>query len=101
MINLPLPTKLESSKSQLLFTSLKKEIKNDNGLISFSKFMDIVLYHAEFGYYTGNQEKFGIGGDFITAPMISDIFAETFLSVFNKIVLASSAQVLELGAGNA
>ncbi len=101
MINLPLPTKLESSKSQLLFNSLKKEIKNDNGLISFSKFMDIVLYHAEFGYYTGNQEKFGIGGDFITAPMISDIFAETFLSVFNKIFSASSAQVLELGAGNA
>ncbi|WP_415906956.1 hypothetical protein [Neisseria weixii] len=37
----------------------------------FSRFMELALYHPEFGYYTGGSHKIGGSGDFITAPTLS------------------------------
>lgn len=37
--------------------------------------MQLALYDPEFGYYT-TREPFGRGGDFITAPEISQLFGE-------------------------
>jgi len=43
--------------------------------IPLNQFIDISLYNKKFGYYMKNN-PFGKKGDFITSPMISNLFAE-------------------------
>ena len=101
MTNLPSLSKLEESVHDALNQRLKKEIIQSGGSISFSLLMDIVLYDEEHGYYTGYKEQFGESGDFITAPMISNIFTRCFLNSFKENFLHLPSSILELGAGNA
>ena len=100
MTNLPSLSQLEESVHDALNHMLKKEIIQSGGSISFSLLMDIVLYDEEHGYYTGNKEQFGESGDFITAPMISNIFTRCFLNSFKENFLHLPSSILELGAGN-
>ena len=46
-----------------------------NGPISVAEYMALCLFDPEDGYYT-NREPFGVEGDFITAPEISQMFGE-------------------------
>jgi SAM-dependent MidA family methyltransferase len=46
-----------------------------NGPISVAEYMALCLFDPESGYYT-NREPFGVEGDFITAPEISQMFGE-------------------------
>ncbi len=100
MTNLPSLSKLEELVHDALNQRLKKEIIQSGGSISFSLLMDIVLYDEEYGYYTGYKEQFGESGDFITAPMISNIFTRCFLNSFKENFLHLPSSILELGAGN-
>ena len=100
MTNLPSLSQLEESVHDALNQRLKKEIIQSGGSISFSLLMDTVLYDKEHGYYTGNKEQFGDSGDFITAPMISNIFTRCFLNAFKENFLHLPSSILELGAGN-
>ena len=43
--------------------------------IPLDKFINIALYNKKFGHYMKNN-PFGKEGDFITAPMISNLFGE-------------------------
>ena len=49
----------------------------DTGPISVADYMAECLLHPLHGYYT-TREPFGAGGDFVTAPMISQMFGELF-----------------------
>ncbi|MEL6201713.1 MAG: class I SAM-dependent methyltransferase [Pseudomonadota bacterium] len=46
-----------------------------NGPMSVAEYMALCLLDPEHGYYT-NAEPFGVGGDFTTAPEISQLFGE-------------------------
>ena len=46
-----------------------------SGPISVARFMDLVLHHPEHGYYA-RRDPLGKGGDFTTAPEISQAFGE-------------------------
>ena len=46
-----------------------------NELIPVDEFIEKALYHPDVGYYT-KKIPFGIRGDFITAPTISNLFSE-------------------------
>jgi len=53
---------------------IKKQIEQD-GPMDIGQFMNVALGHPEHGYYM-KQDPFGVGGDFTTAPEISQLFGE-------------------------
>jgi len=50
-----------------------KNIISCKGPITFAEFMDIALYHKQWGYYTQNVHL-GRQGDFYTSPHVSPVF---------------------------
>ena len=46
-----------------------------NKLVPLDMFFESILYHKKKGYYN-KLNPFGLGGDFITSPGISNIFSE-------------------------
>jgi SAM-dependent MidA family methyltransferase len=47
------------------------------GRISFASFMELALYHPEWGYYRAAQRRPGRPGDFLTAPETHPFFGIT------------------------
>jgi len=59
-------------------TALKDELKRlitADGPMGIDRFMTLCLSHPRYGYYMG-RDPFGRGGDFITAPEVSQMFGE-------------------------
>jgi len=63
----------ERRRSELLKDEILEEIRRV-GVISFVRFMELSLYHQEYGYYNSPSEKIGKGGDYYTSPHIHPVF---------------------------
>jgi SAM-dependent MidA family methyltransferase len=76
---------------------------NNQGEISFSEFMEISLYHKDYGYYTSKKQIFGKNGDFITSPINSSLFGESISNEFInlKSSLDKDLSIMEMGGGDA
>ena len=72
----PIPSPQQQVLSQQLANLIQQKIKQAGGWIDFATFMHMALYTPGLGYYTGGARKFGSGGDFVTAPEISSLFAK-------------------------
>ncbi|NOT68949.1 MAG: class I SAM-dependent methyltransferase [Methylophilaceae bacterium] len=96
---LPTPNNHALQHSQHLSLHIQSEIDSAGGWINFARYMHLALYTPELGYYSSNVTKFGSAGDFVTAPEISPLFAQTLARQVAQILQASSDQILELGAG--
>lgn len=99
----PLPPLTADMKahSEALQDKIAVEIKENNGAISFARFMELALYTPGFGYYSAGSHKLGEGGDFITAPEISPLFAQCVGKQFAEILQnIPQAAILELGGGS-
>lgn len=70
--------------------------------MSIADYMDAALGDPEFGYYT-TREPFGRGGDFITAPEISQMFGELIglwvAQVWLSMDTPQDIALVELGPG--
>src|SRR5665811_2048504 len=55
---------------------LRDEIARD-GAITFARFMEVAIYHPDFGYYRTPIRRPGRGGDFITSPEVHPFFGFT------------------------
>jgi len=62
--------------------------------------MELALYAPGLGYYVAGAAKFGVGGDFVTAPEISPLFGRTLARQIAQVLERSAGDVLELGAGS-
>ena len=76
MSSLPIPNAQAQAQSQQLADLIQNKIRDNNGWLSFADFMQAALYAPGLGYYSGGAKKFGLGGDFVTAPEISALFGQ-------------------------
>ena len=76
---------------------------NFNKIVPVDEFIEKILYHQEFGYYT-KKIPFGKEGDFVTAPTISNLFSEIvtiwLISCWEKFGKPKSFNFVELGPGD-
>lgn len=86
-------------------TPLDKIIRSEiaaNGPMGVDAFMALALGHPEHGYYM-TRDPFGRGGDFITAPEISQMFGELLglwaADVWMKLGSPPRFDLLECGPG--
>jgi len=78
-----------------------RRVIHAHGRLSFAQYMEIALYLPGLGYYANNGEKFGIRGDFVTAPEISPLFGACMArQVADVLARLHDGAVLELGAGS-
>lgn len=98
--DLPSLTHDELLRSTALTEFIRQEIATHGGPISFARFMELALYHPDYGYYNNPNFTLGSKGDFTTSPEISPLFAQCFaaqcLQIFKHI---KTKIILELGAG--
>lgn len=87
-----------------------------SGSISFADYMQAALYEPGLGYYVSGNPVFGAGGDFVTAPGLGKLFAQSLAGQCHEVLShlhsqgnraeASSQQhepplaVVEFGAGS-
>lgn len=94
-------TPLELEITQELQQIIQSEIQVNNGVISFRRYMELALYYPQLGYYSNRLFKFGANGDFVTAPLISNLFGHLIARQLRELFsFGVQAQVLEFGAGN-
>lgn len=80
---------------------IREELQARGGTIPFSRFMDLCLYAPGLGYYRNAAPKFGVAGDFVTAPEISKRFGACLSRQVTQVLdCAPDGVVLEVGAGN-
>jgi len=97
-LGLPVPEPEEQQQSHRLLQQICTAA-GDSG-IPFSEFMRQALYAPELGYYSSGRQKFGTGGDFVTAPELGAVFATCVANqVAEVLTQLKGGDVLEAGAG--
>ncbi|MDP1611661.1 MAG: SAM-dependent methyltransferase [Sulfuritalea sp.] len=97
---LPAPSADARAASAALTDLIAAEIAARGGWISFARYMELALYAPGLGYYAGGSRKFGVAGDFLTAPELTPLFGQTLARQVAQILAASSPFVIEAGAGS-
>lgn len=74
------------------------------GPITFESFMDMALYHPEFGYYASSESAIGREGDFFTGPHLHPIFGamigRQMFEMWESMGKPSTFDIAEVGAGH-
>lgn len=98
---LPVPDADALRHSQRLVELIRDEIKQQDGRITFARYMELALYAPGLGYYSAGLNKFGVIGDFVTAPEISPLFARCVARQCQQVLQAlGGGDILEFGAGS-
>lgn len=81
---------------------LLRRLIREEGPLDIGQYMALALGHPQHGYYT-SRDPLGSGGDFITAPEISQLFGEVVGLALVQFWLASGrprpVSLVELGPG--
>jgi SAM-dependent MidA family methyltransferase len=80
---------------------LRKSLKNSD--LPFSDFVELVLYHPEFGYYARAESPVGRDGDYVTSPILSPVFAYSLGNLCREFMSRSGdgvLQVVDIGCGD-
>lgn len=103
------PDAVALAHSAALRHLIDQRIDHCGGWIDFSQFMQLALYAPGLGYYSAGAVKLGPAGDFVTAPELTPLFAQTLANHVGPVLRALSNPgggpdpeapvILELGAG--
>jgi SAM-dependent MidA family methyltransferase len=89
----------EEQHSRAVAEVIRGHIHASGGWIPFDRFMELALYAPGLGYYSAGSMKLGAGGDFVTAPELSDLFSICVARQCGQILIETGGSILELGAG--
>ncbi|HEV2007499.1 MAG TPA: SAM-dependent methyltransferase, partial [Burkholderiales bacterium] len=98
--SLPAPAPDAAAYSARLSILIADEIAAAGGWISFARYMELALHAPGLGYYSAGARKFGIAGDFVTAPELGSLFAHSLARQAAQILHEGVASIVELGAGS-
>jgi len=101
--SLPAPSPDAAAHSARLLRHVADLLDTAGGWIGFDRYMEAVLYAPGLGYYTAGARKLGdaaAGGDFVTAPEISPLFAQALAAQLAQLFTQVPARILEFGAGS-
>jgi len=79
-----------------------KHLINKNGPITFAKFLELALYHKDYGYYRAGRTRIGKEGDYYTSPCVHPAFGEIIGRFIYKVYKSLDIQeltIVEMGAG--
>lgn len=97
---LPEPPEELKQLSTELSDRISQRISQE-GSIPFSQFMEMALYEPGLGYYSAGLQKFGEGGDFVTAPQLGDVFARCLANQIEQVGSElDHYEIIEAGAGS-
>lgn len=72
-----------------------------HGPMPFARYMQLALYAPGVGYYTSGTQKFGVDGDFVTAPELSPLFSQCIARQCEQVLRPlKQSVILEFGAGS-
>jgi SAM-dependent MidA family methyltransferase len=89
----------EERHSRAAQALIRERLAAAGGWLSFEQFMELALYAPGFGYYSAGSAKIGAGGDFVTAPEVSDLFSRCVARQCADVLTETGGEILELGAG--
>jgi SAM-dependent MidA family methyltransferase len=91
----------EALQGERVARHLRDLIGRAGGWVPFSTFMQSALYEPGLGYYATGRVHFGAGGDFVTAPELSPLFARCLAHQCVEILARTDGgDVVEFGAGS-
>jgi SAM-dependent MidA family methyltransferase len=100
-LTLPEPDAVSAAHSNAVAAHIREQVQAAGGRISFAEFMHHVLYAPGLGYYAAGATKFGVAGDFVTAPEVSPVFGRVLARQCAPVLHAlKTPGVLEFGAGS-
>jgi SAM-dependent MidA family methyltransferase len=71
--------------------------------VTFAQFMDLALYHPQYGYYANRAVSIGPRGDFFTSPHLGpdfgELLAEQFVQMWEVMHRPVPFTLVEMGAG--
>lgn len=83
--------------------SLLLETLGSCGPMTFERYMELCLYHSDYGYYTQGRERTGVRGDYFTSPDLHPIFARLLArqaaEIWELLGQPRRLQWAEMGAG--
>jgi SAM-dependent MidA family methyltransferase len=89
----------EARHNEAIMAVIREQLGQGGGWLSFERFMELALYAPGLGYYSAGSAKFGAGGDFVTAPELSDLFSRCVARQCAQLLECTGGDILELGAG--
>ncbi len=94
--SIPAPSATPSLREKLL-CEIKKNVP-----LPFPRYLELVLYDPDLGYYARTEDQVGRAGDFYTSvsvgPMFGQLLARRFFSWWDSHDRPASWRILEIGA---
>jgi len=75
-------------------------IEAAGGALPFADYMECVLHAPGLGYYSAGARKFGVGGDFVTAPELTPLFGACLANAVAPVLETTGGDLLEIGPGS-
>jgi SAM-dependent MidA family methyltransferase len=91
----------ETAVSKLLHQVISDEIR-EQGPLTFARFMEICLYHPQYGYYSSGRACRGREGDYYTSPTVHPVFGALLgkqMAQMWRVLGGGAFEIVEIGGG--